>query len=270
MTPNSPQVLDAPKPKKFFKSRNVAPDAIPSQQYQIPIGIHIQHSPGYSSTQAVSGSAGGGNCSAAPKIRLKINKKLLKNTEESGSDAGTGATKVQKTKTDKVKAEKVKVEKVKVKKVSKAKEKAVEKPTNIEKPTRILSRTRKVVNYTEGRSRSPSPSSRYESPLPAEITALLEQDSKQIEKMTNDDEPPEGEQIENYNSVIKENISEVNPANEIKEDLQSSREEPEEVINGINETLASPSHIKVHEHPPIVLRISKVSKNIFFYRRNYF
>lgn len=123
---------DLPKPRKFFKSRNVAPEIPPTQQQ-----LQQQQQPQQQHQNVAQQSS-------PPKIRMKINKKLLK-TDESKSP-----------KKDKVVVEK---KPVKLKKKSKTKEDTTPKIKikPIEKPTRVLSRTRKPVNYLEDRSRSPSP-----------------------------------------------------------------------------------------------------------------
>lgn len=84
------------------------------------------------------------NQPSPPKIRLKINKKLLKVEHDT-----------KPSKKEKVNSEK-KPTKPKKEKKSKSKEETV-KTKPIEQPTRVLSRTRKPVNYMEDRSRSPSP-----------------------------------------------------------------------------------------------------------------
>lgn len=133
---------------------------------------------------------------AVPKISVKVNKKQPNASDE-----------IRKTKVEKT---------VKPKKVKKPKD---ETKLSVEKPTRVLSRTRKAVNYLEDRSCSPTP---------------------------------------NYAAVIEARggltipvSDEVNPASTIN---------AKSIENIAVSDAVDDSKNAAHDHPPIVLRISKVSQ----------
>lgn len=167
LTSNACTPEDAPvaKPKKFFKSRNAIPEP------EIPPSLSLASSSSasiYNQQNALaflgapSSDSTVSTASSAKNLKIKINKSLL----------GKGSV-VRKPKSEKLKAEKIKVEKVKVEKVKVEKVKA-EKPIKTkaikkkaakeskpvkppEQPTRILGRARKAINYSEDKSRSPTP-----------------------------------------------------------------------------------------------------------------
>lgn len=190
--PKQVPISNAPKPKKFFKSRNVVPDTIPKIPTQ-----DIQHNQLPPSIQKIP----------------KINKKLIKNDEAS--------------------APRTKTEKIKIKKPPKVKEKTLEKPVklqNVEKPTRVLSRTRKTVNYSENKTPSPPPSATLlTEPCPAN-----EHNTTQPEEFQSNDG---NHQPISHNDQFSEAI------NSPKHQLNNSK----------------------NDHPPIVLRISKVSFSLFLF-----
>lgn len=169
----------------------------------------------------------------ATKLSIKINKKRLKADESQRKGKAEKLPKAEKpTKSVKVpkapKAEKVskvekplKVEKPpKPEKPAKISKKKVKNDANLPKPTRVLSRTRKTVNYSEAKSRSPSPSTKAAAPAVASIQSPV-----QVSQQYNNNE---------YDTT---------------EQLESQAEQP---------LIASPKN-PAAEHPPIVLRISKVS-----------
>lgn len=178
------QPSGAPKPKKFFKSRNIVPatgNLTPPTQVD-----PIQQN-------------------AVPKISLKVNKKLPNTSDE-----------IRKTKVEKA---------VKPKKIKKQKD---ETKMSVEKPTRFLSRTRKAVNYMEDRSRSPTPS--YAAviagaPGLANRIEVMDQTNAAEAKISADEDAP----------AASDAIPDV-------DDLDMA------------------SKNVIHDHPPIVLRISKVRK----------
>lgn len=274
LTPNSPRILpqpspDVPKPKKFFKSRNVVPTdvvfaaaamaALPppsanfyQQQQQQPVAT----------TQHMYAAA----ATVVPKLSLKINKKLLK------ADATTvkkvkkvkeeKAKKVKEEKVKKVKEEKVKVEKPK--KVVREKVRVVKAAAVPAEPTRVLSRQRKAVNYSENRSRSPSPRRPASSLLADEVE---DEGGGGVDDDVAEDVPMEppavadiaaGEQMEtDADSVV---------GAEIKDELPvplAERSPPAatEVAMTVATPMLSPSECQSvnQQHPPIVLRISKVN-----------
>lgn len=224
VTPNAPvPVIDAPKPKKFFKSRNFAPDTtvLPPQPALPPIAPLI---PSH-------------HVEKVPKLSLKINKKIKIDAADKSP--------LPKVKADKIKTEKVKPEKPKTKKANKSKEKSVEKVTkvkNTELPTRVLSRTRKTVNYSENRSRSPSPQL-ARSPTFEDTDVPNETFDKSIEAANR------------LSSVADVGTNSVHQVDEQK--IQLMIDLPVELTN--EHPLQIAAVVKtINEHPPIVLRISKV------------
>lgn len=120
----------------------------------------------------------------------------------------------------------------KVPKTPKKNAKALEKILEPAKPTRVLSRTRKVVNYSEDKSRSPTPGQNAEA-NPIEVAPNL---------------------------VANELVS--SPIQNCERNHFFSNEEPndmEKVVDDGNVSEDSPSKLPIGDHPPIVLRISKVS-----------
>lgn len=176
------QPPDAPKPKKFFKSRNIVPA---TDNHTAPTNVDpIQKN-------------------AVPKISLKVNKKIPNASDE-----------IRKPKAEKT---------VKPKKVKKQKD---ETKLSAEKPTRVLSRTRKAVNYIEDRSRSPTPGGAT------------------------------------FANRVTEEMDELNTS-----DLKSSAAETVPAVNDVIPTVDDSdmaSKNVTHEHPPIVLRISKVRSVLIY------
>lgn len=224
VTPNAPvPVIDAPKPKKFFKSRNFVPDTttlppLPSLPPSTPFipSHHVEK---------------------VPKLSLKINKKIKIDAADKPSPT--------KAKSDKIKSDKVKSEKPKTKKAIKSKEKCVDKVSKVkstELPTRVLSRTRKTVNYSENRSRSSSPRL-VRSPTIEETSAPNES----IDNCVN--------AADRLSSVADVDSSSLHRIDEQKVHLvidlpvQLASEHPIEIAAVVK---------TINEHPPIVLRISKV------------
>lgn len=165
------------------------------------------------------------------KIKIKINKKNANGT--------TRKTKTEKvvTKVEKVpKAEKQPIleKKAKVKKRTKADEKPIKVVPEV-KPTRVLSRTRKTVNYMEDRSRSPSPK-RQAIPAP--------------EQFPQPPLPPAQCDLETSPIHQPQFNSDGEPLAPIET----------QAIDHLKAAASPPSTSKIlpSEHPPIVLRISKV------------
>lgn len=235
------------KPKKFFKSRNaVDAETIVAALSDPHAAISSQ-----STLTSFYGSSMAHQMSQQQKLPINNDprgKEKRKRKSTKASDL------VKKTKTEKQpkvekppkptkppkqpKAEKPpKAEKVpkpeKVPKVSKKKTKAIEKVNEAPKPTRILSRARKTVNYSEDKSRSPSPKRNISYGEPSVVSAT--------------------------NDLI---TSPIRPQ-EFSNDFNSSTERKTQRLSH-DEYLGSgagesPSKITAYEHPPIVLRISKVS-----------
>lgn len=133
-----------------------------------------------------------------------------------------------------------KVEKVpkSTKKNSKSIERAVEPP---KKPTRVLSRARKIVNYSEEKSRSPTPSSRTVVANSEVITEQEKPNELVTSPIQNFEQPIEFYNSDNQNTLKFNNDEQFHNL-------------PDE----------SPSkNLLVGDHPPIVLRISKVSIHYF-------
>lgn len=216
----SPDVAPVAKPKKFFKSRNAAPETDITTASSS--SIHDQHNTmtfpgGIPIIPPIN--------SADKKISIKINKKLLDKPRK---------PKAEKVKVEKVKVEKVKVEKVKVEKVKVVKPKAVKKKEKIdtkpvktpEQPTRVLGRARKTINYSEDRSRSPTP-------VRSRTAA-----------------------VDFVDPIVASTPIQHEPQSETDVSGNSGVEEPKDLQQKVLFSPESPS--KNAEHPPIVLRISKV------------
>lgn len=246
VTPNAPvPVIDAPKPKKFFKSRNFVPDTtvLPPQPSLLPSAPLI---PSH-------------HVEKVPKLNLKLNKKIKIDATDKSS--------VPKAKADKIKTEKVKSEKPKTKKANKSKEKSVDKVTkvkNTELPTRVLSRTRKTVNYSENRSRSASP--RLDQSQTIEDTADAPNENTDAPNedtgAPNDDTDTPNE---SFDSSLEsaERLSPV--ANVDSNSLHRVDEQKSHLVIDLPVQLSSENPLEIatvvktiNEHPPIVLRISKV------------
>lgn len=118
----------------------------------------------------------------------------------------------------------------KVSKTSKKNAKALEKIVEPAKPTRVLSRARKVVNYSEDKSRSPTPGQHAKS-NPTKIAP----------------NPVENELLTPLNFERKDFFQ-----NDEAKDM-------EKIVDDGNVSEDLPSKLPVGDHPPIVLRISKVS-----------
>lgn len=126
----------------------------------------------------------------------------------------------------------------KVPKTSKKHAKALEKIVEPSKPTRVLSRARRVVNYSEDKSRSPTPGQHAK----ANPTGVA------------------------LNPIVNELTS--SPIQNCEQTHLSQHEEPNDmkrVADDGNVSEDSPSKIPIGDHPPIVLRISKVSPIKFFF-----
>lgn len=244
------------KPKKFFKSRNSVPDAnaivaalsdsqmaaavmgSPSNvasYYSSPNAIHQQQQLQYQQQQSVS---------YPEKTRRKKKGESMKKVKAEKPPKPEKPQKIEKP----PKAEKPpKVEKPakppkpeKLPKATKKKSKASEKAVETPKPTRVLSRTRKVVNYSEDQSRSP----------PRNSQAQIRNDEPQINEQSSND-------------LV---TSSVHGATEVTNNLYNSTEQ-------IQSQPSQPYHDdqfhpgdspSKHCGPPIVLRISKVSTNSSF------
>lgn len=230
-TAQSPNNNTAPKPKKFFKSRNAEPDPSLLAAFSDPQVVASMTSPSYY-----------GNVSLpyqAQPMQFYHSEPGVAEPKASGKRKGKSDDTSKKPKAEKApkppkppKVAKVKMEKPpkpeKVPKpVSKKKAKAPEKVVvDAPKPTRILSRARKVVNYSEERSRSPPASTNRATVLHADDT-----------------------HTENNEAQLANNSYEPNAQNDLNAGGYDGQT--------LNESGDSPS--KNQAGPPIVLRISKVS-----------
>lgn len=228
----SPNNNTVAKPKKFFKSRNSVPDINLVNALSDPIA-----SPSYYTNSSNPYQQQQIQSPFYDQVPVKTKKRKTKTTDESTKKSKTEKQPKQEKQPKAVKVEKIaKIEKPlkveKVPKISKKKAKAIEKNAETPKPTRVLSRARKVVNYSEDKSRSPSPSSK------AKASLSLANDS-----------------ITSPNQIQEScNSNEVNVQNVSFDDQI------------LNQSGASPSKHNA-AGPPIVLRISKVRKiqfNFFF------
>lgn len=242
----SPNNNTAPKPKKFFKSRNAAPDPNLIAALSDPQVVASMTSPSYYGTGVIPYQSQPANFyqseAAAATMPAAAEQKSRK--RKGKSDDTPKKPKAEKApkppkppKPIKVKPEKApKVEKPpkpeKVPKaVTKKKAKAAEKIAEAPRPTRVLSRARKVVNYSEDKSRSPPPS------LARATTSYA------------DDVHAAAPTAVDVNSLANESY-------------ESNEQNAMDAVVGydgqLNDSGSSPSK-NVAVPPPIVLRISKVS-----------
>lgn len=158
--------------------------------------------------------------------------KLYANAAPNNVGTSSANTKlIQKQKFQKLVKPEKQIKPEKASKALKKKSKIIEKASKVveppkPKPTRILSRTRKTVNYSEEKSRSPSPKP-HASAAPQIINISPNQQ-------------PSANIIECENNIPLESQS-------------------KHLTSDTNPIVASPTKNLAIEHPPIVLRISKVS-----------
>lgn len=200
----STEAAAAPKPKKFFKSRNSVPDA----EQVLALESQLATTSGSAAVEAAPAPP------AADKISLKISRKQSRK-----GDAAKKAKAPKAPKPEKVVEEKPE-KSTKKKKKTKAEEKPV-KTIEQAKPTRVLSRTRKAVDYAEQNSRSPTPKSKPNQASDATPAPLT-----------------------HYPTQFEDG------------------QQQADVFDNQNAVASSPSKNSAAEHPPIVLRISKVSVRI--------
>lgn len=239
-----PETNTVAKPKKFFKSRNSVPDAnalalSDSQSigsptymgtppsvanfYSNPAALQQQQHQYYQQQQQ----------SVAPpeKTRRKKSAKSSESPKKSKPEKPPRPPKPPKPE----KAPKIE-KPVKPPKVTKKKGK-VEKPFDTPKPTRVLSRTRKVVNYSEDQSRSP----------PRNAAAAKHEPS-----------------IESYgiaNDTVTTSVQEAEIANNnFYNSAEQSQLEPSQSYNDDQQLPYPGDSPSKNAGPPIVLRISKVSE----------
>lgn len=208
----TPEPVAAPKPKKFFKSRNSVPDA-----EQI---VAIETQIAATSTTLIDDQATAAFHSQPHATQDKIHTKSSKKQ----SKKGESTKKVRTPKPPKVQPElAAKPEKLpKKKKKPKTDEKPV-KQIEQKKPTRVLSRTRKNVDYAERSSRSPSPTSKLRIQSAAAPSSSAFPQCPQMPTFSGDAPQPFDQQHDQHGVA------------------------------------SSPSKSMAGDHPPIVLRISKVS-----------
>lgn len=253
-----------PKPKKFFKSRNSMPDIdVASVAALAETPVANTAIPSNASASTLRNVAGMQQYPTTSKISIKIKKKTTDaertrktKAEKATAKAEKATVKAEKATAKAEKAEKatVKVEKqprpekkVKVKKRTKAEEKSTKVVPEV-KPTRVLSRARKAVNYSEEKSRSPSPKPEVIAeppplPLPLLLPLPLPQPSVQNDLETSPIHQP---QFNNDGEPITP--------------IES------QAINHFKGSASPPSTSKnlPTDHPPIVLRISKVRAQYHF------
>lgn len=233
---DGPQMADAtvvPKPKKFFKSRNSVPDTDVvglAALAETPVAITAMSTNASTAVLAIVQQPH----PTTSKTSIKIKKNAEGTTRK--TKAEKAAAKVEKAvaKAEKVEKQPRPEKKAKVKKRA---QKVEEKPAKVVpeiKPTRVLSRTRKTVNYSEDKSRSPSPK-RQVLAVPTELPPPLP--SAQSDLETSPIHQPQ------FNS-----------------DGEPFMPIESHAINHLIAAASPPSTSKslATEHPPIVLRISKV------------
>lgn len=239
---------EAPKPRKFFKSRNTAPPEVIAQiiqqlprQSNSPVrdGNSYQNSmPSILSTPTrEAAKAKPGKCNSAER-KKKTPKKSNKKTSEStaADNDGDKSESEHKTTTESI--------------TKSTKKKKPEKELKPEAPpSRVLSRTRKTVNYCEVDD---------EERMPTPVKDIITPKQNKPEKVVDVQETPPPTPLHKT------------------DDVYGSCETPEPVLpppapplavnnSAIQQTVISNAASKTPEHPPIVLRISKVSykHNIF-------
>lgn len=257
-TVQTPESNTVPKPKKFFKSRNSVPDAnavvaalsdsqlaaavmgSPSLYYSNPVAAYQQQQQQLQLQQQQQPYPD------KPKRKKKSVDSPKKTKAEKPPKAEKPLKAEKPPKVEKPpKAEKPpKVEKAlkppkpeKLPKASKKKSKANEKMTETPKPTRVLSRTRKVVNYSEDQSRSPPRNA-------------------QTQQITRDE--PIVEQYTATNDLVTSSIHGADVANNFYNSTEQNLPQPSQPYHDEQQLQPGDSPSK-HCGPPIVLRISKVS-----------
>lgn len=174
-----------PKPKKFFKSRNSVPDAntivaalsdsqmaaavmgSPSSYYSSPVAAYQQQQLQLQQQQQQQSNPG------KPKRKKKVgdSPKKLKSEKAPKTEKPPKAEKLPKLeKLPKVEKAAKPPKPEKLPKATKKKSKTNVKIVEALKPTRVLSRTRKVVNYSEDQSRSPPRNAQPQIPMDEPIT----------------------------------------------------------------------------------------------------
>lgn len=130
------------------------------------------------------------------------------------------------------------------------KEKPIKPPKPALEPTRKLSRQRKAVNYSENRSRSPTPRRELEgegeADLPPSRMEVVSNDASTIPMLV-DSFASEAESMGPRSESVAPSASEEDTSTTMADSSAEIVEENQD------------------EHPPIVLRISKVSAHFFLY-----
>lgn len=227
------QAADAtvvPKPKKFFKSRNSVPDT------DLAGAVALAETPVAVTALPMNASAATlANVQqpqpATSKIKIKINKKNANGATRKIKTEKMVVAKVEKV--PKPEKQPILEKKAKVKKRAKPEEKPIKVVPEV-KPTRILSRTRKTVNYMEDKSRSPSPK------------------RQAIDAPEQFPQPPPPPQCDLETSPIHQP--------QFNSDGEPLAAIEPQAIDYLKAAASPPSTSKTlpSEHPPIVLRISKV------------
>lgn len=231
----SPSVPDPPKPKKFFKSRNAAPPEVIAQIIQqLP---RASTSP-IRDSSSVSGVA---NFLNAPihgrdPIKMKINKTISAERKKKSPKKANKIAKGPPTEDDSTHAAPE----------AKSKKKKEEKKLKPEAaPSRVISRARKAVNYCEDDEFERTPT-----PLRDIIIPKNKQQSPREEKppdvsvpLQEPELPPPAAPLPTATSTATAIVA------------SSATATVTTSATNLTTSLAAP---KTPEHPPIVLRISKV------------
>ncbi|XP_055370929.1 protein wings apart-like isoform X2 [Condylostylus longicornis] len=267
---SSPPAVEAPKPKKFFKSRNTtAPlDFIRSQFMQHHMSHIAPISPGYTlnvtdalppPSQTLTGKE-----TTNTNIKVKISKSNKKRREskepkdEQNSTSNDGKDNLQGKERKERKKSTSSNDKQSLKSPKPLKKKKEEKQLKPEAPpSRVLGRSRKPVNYNEDDDSIPY--------RPSEVPTSNKKSSKLKTKSSADDtgssnEAPESKtEKENENIPVadskpdqvvnnKKKLNNKGTESDVKQDNLENEEKT--VANKFN-------NINALDHPPIVLRISK-------------
>ena len=250
----SVSVPEPPKPKKFFKSRNAAPPEVIAQI--------IQNLPRSSTSPHRAAGGDGGSSSTnyltsptvgrGEPLKMKLSKtnsaerkkKSPKKPKSSAAATGEDVNTTPKTPTE-----------------SKPKKKKEEKKLKPEStPSRVTSRARKTVNYCEEEDDDRAPTPMRDFVLPKVKTIVA-----------NEEQPDFEEDLEEDTSQLPSTSAAAAAAAAAATSAIASTEVANSTEHAIEPVLPPPAvpppiyapAPKTPEHPPIVLRISKVRFELF-------
>lgn len=241
----STSTLDPPKPRKFFKSRNTTPPEVIAQiMQQIPrTSTSPSRDPSTSSTIPSFLSTPIreplkiklSKTNSAERKKKSPNKKKTKKLPESGGDGELLDTSASSTEP------KTPAEPKSSKKKKPEKELKPEAP-----PSRVLARQRKAVNYCEVDD---------DERIPTPIRDIIIPKEKKVEKLLETQETPPPTPAPKVDDVYAA-CGEPEPEEPV---LPPPAAPPQQIpVVTVHQTNVNSAASKTPEHPPIVLRISKV------------